>query len=171
MRIYDRVQELETLREIEIASAESAQMTIIVGRRRVGKTTLLRNAFTATPMLYFFIGRKNEILLCEEFVEEIESKLGEAFGHFTSFAQLFKVLMQLSFRKNFTLIIDEFQEFKSINPSLFSDMQNIWDANKEESRMNLVICGSIYSMMKQIFENSKEPLYGRATARMHIRPF
>lgn len=171
MRFYDRVQELETLREIEVASAESAQMTMIVGRRRVGKTTLLRNAFTATPMLYFFIGRKNEILLCEEFVEEIESKLGEAFGHFTSFAQLFKVLMQLSFRKNFTLIIDEFQEFKSINPSLFSDMQNIWDANKEESRMNLVICGSIYSMMKQIFENSKEPLYGRATARMHIRPF
>lgn len=171
MRFYDRVQELETLREIEVASAESAQMTMIVGRRRVGKTTLLRNAFTVTPMLYFFIGRKNEILLCEEFVEEIESKLGEAFGHFTSFAQLFKVLMQLSFRKNFTLIIDEFQEFKSINPSLFSDMQNIWDANKEESRMNLVICGSIYSMMKQIFENSKEPLYGRATARMHIRPF
>lgn len=171
MRFYDRVQELETLREIEVASAESAQMTMIVGRRRVGKTTLLRNAFTITPILYFFIGRKNEILLCEEFVEEIESKLGEAFGHFTSFAQLFKVLMQLSFRKNFTLIIDEFQEFKSINPSLFSDMQNIWDANKEESRMNLVICGSIYSMMKQIFENSKEPLYGRATARMHIRPF
>lgn len=171
MRFYDRVQELETLREIEIASAESAQMTMIVGRRRVGKTTLLRNAFTVTPILYFFIGRKNEILLCEEFVEEIESKLGETFGHFTSFAQLFKVLMQLSFRKNFTLIIDEFQEFKSINPSLFSDMQNIWDANKEESRMNLVICGSIYSMMKQIFENSKEPLYGRATARMHIRPF
>lgn len=171
MRFYDRVQELETLREIEVASAESAQMTMIVGRRRVGKTTLLRNAFTVTPILYFFIGRKNEILLCEEFVEEIESKLGEAFGHFTSFAQLFKVLMQLSFRKNFTLIIDEFQEFKSINPSLFSDMQNIWDANKEESRMNLVICGSIYSMMKQIFENSKEPLYGRATARMHIRPF
>lgn len=171
MRFYDRVQELETLREIEIASAESAQMTMIVGRRRVGKTTLLRNAFTVTPILYFFIGRKNEILLCEEFVEEIENKLGESFGHFTSFAQLFKVLMQLSSRKNFTLIIDEFQEFKSINPSLFSDMQNIWDANKEESRMNLVICGSIYSMMKQIFENSKEPLYGRATARMHIRPF
>lgn len=171
MRFYDRTQELETLQEIEAASAESAQMTMMVGRRRVGKTTLLRNAFTITPVLYFFIGRKNEILLCEEFVEEIENKLGESFGHFTSFAQLFKILMQLSQRKNFTLIIDKFQEFKSINPSLFSDMQNIWDANKEKSRINLVICGSIYSMMKQIFENSKEPLYGRATARMHIRPF
>lgn len=143
MRFYDRTQELETLREIEAASAESAQMTMMVGRRRVGKTTLLRNAFTTTPVLYFFIGRKNEILLCEEFVEEMENKLGEVFGHFASFSQLFKVLMQLSERKNFTLIIDEFQEFKNINPSLFSDMQNIWDANKEKSRMNLVICGSI----------------------------
>lgn len=171
MKFYDRVQELETLREIESMSAESAQMTMMVGRRRVGKTTLLRNAFIATPVLYFFIGRKNEVLLCEEFTDEVETKLGESFGHFNSFAQLFKVLMQLSKRLNFTLIIDEFQEFKNINPALFSDMQNIWDANKEESRLNLVICGSIYSMMKQIFENSKEPLYGRATARMHIRPF
>lgn len=171
MKFYDRVQELSTLREIEAMSAESAQMTMMVGRRRVGKTTLLRNAFITIPVLYFFIGRKNEILLCEEFTEEIETKLGETFGSFNSFAQLFKALMQLSKRKNFTLIIDEFQEFKSISPSLFSDMQNIWDANKEESRINLVICGSIYSMMKHIFENSKEPLYGRATARMHILPF
>jgi len=171
MNFYDRKQELEILREIETMSAESAQMTMMVGRRRVGKTTLLRNAFVTTPVLYFFIGRKNEILLCEEFTEEIETKLGESFGRFNSFAQLFKVLMQLSKRKNFTLIIDEFQEFKIINASLFSDMQNVWDANKEESRMNLVICGSVYSMMKQIFENSKEPLYGRVTARIHIRPF
>ncbi|WP_455672356.1 ATP-binding protein [Phocaeicola sp.] len=171
MKFYDRVQELEILHEIEALSNEYAQMTMIVGRRRVGKTTLLRKAFTKTPVLYFFIGRKNEILLCEEFVEEIETKLGETLGAFTSFAQLFKVLMQLSQRKNFTLIIDEFQEFKNINPSLFSDMQNIWDTYKEGSRINLAICGSIYSMMKQIFENSKEPLYGRATTKMQIRPF
>lgn len=171
MKFYDRIQEIEMLRDIETMSTEYAQMTIMVGRRRVGKTTLLRKAFTLTPVLYFFIGRKNEILLCEEFVEEVEVKLGETLGHFTTFAQLFKVLMQLSKRKNFTLIIDEFQEFKNISFSLFSDMQNIWDANKEESRMNLIICGSIYSMMKQIFENSKEPLYGRATTRIHLRPF
>ena len=59
------------------------------------------------------------------------------------------------------MIIDEFQEFRNLNPSVFSDMQNIWDSIKEESKINLVLCGSIYSMMKQIFENAKEPLYGR----------
>ncbi len=87
MKFYDRTQELADLRETEKMSAESAQMTMMVGRRRVGKTTLLRNAFTQTSVLYFFIGRKNEILLCEEFREEMENKLGETFGHFTSFSQ------------------------------------------------------------------------------------
>jgi len=69
------------------------------------------------------------------------------------------------------LIIDEFQEFGKINNSLFSEMQNIWDSYKNESKLNLVLCGSIYSMMKKIFENSKEPLFGRATSRLHIKPF
>lgn len=171
MKFYDRKREIEMLQEIEELSSEYAQMTMMVGRRRIGKTTLLKHAFVKTPVLYFFVGRKNEVLLCEEFVSEVEMKLGEFLGHFVHFSQLFKVLMQLSKRLNFTLIIDEFQEFRSLAPSVFSDMQNIWDAGKEESKMNLVLCGSIYSMMKQIFENAKEPLYGRATSRIHLKPF
>ena len=77
----------------------------------------------------------------------------------------------LSKERNFTLIIDEFQEFSNLNKSVFSDMQNIWDSFKDQSRINLILCGSIYSMMKRIFENSKEPLFGRATSRLIIRPF
>lgn len=50
-------------------------------------------------------------------------------------------------------------------------MQNIWDSSKDNSKINLILCGSIYSMMERIFGNSKEPLFGRATARMIVRPF
>ena len=71
----------------------------------------------------------------------------------------------------FTLIVDEFQEFANLNSSIFSDIQNIWDSYKEKSKMNLIFCGSIYSIMKRIFENAKEPLYGRATSKMVIKPF
>ena len=108
MKFYDRKREIEILQEIEELSSEYAQMTMMVGRRRIGKTTLLKNAFVKTPVLYFFVGRKNEVLLCEEFVNEVEIKLHETLGQFTSFSQLFKVIMQLSKRLNFTLIIDEF---------------------------------------------------------------
>lgn len=171
MKFYNRTSELATLNKIEQMSASNAQMTMIVGRRRVGKTTLLKHAFVNTPVLYFFVAKKNEILLCEELTREIEEKLNEKLGNFIHFADLFKVIMQLSNRINFTLIIDEFQEFKNINASIFSDMQNIWDSNKDESHINLITCGSIYSIMKLIFENSKEPLYNRATSKMIIKPF
>lgn len=171
MKFYNRQKEITALREIETNSNEFAQMTVMVGRRRVGKTTLLKRAFEKTPTLYFFVAKKNEVLLCDEFTLEIENKLSVSFGHFHSFAELFKALMILSKEKNFTLIIDEFQEFISLNKSIFSDMQNIWDSLKDQSHINLILCGSIYSMMKRIFENAKEPLFGRATSRMIIKPF
>jgi AAA+ ATPase superfamily predicted ATPase len=171
MKFYNRTSEIATLQSLEQASIETAQMTMMVGRRRVGKITLLKNAFNATPFLYFFVAKKNEILLCEEFSQEITEKLGIPIGKYSSFSELFKAVMQLSQRINFTLVIDEFQEFRTVNSSIFSDMQNIWDSMKDNSKINLILCGSIYSMMKRIFENSKEPLFGRATARMIIKEF
>ncbi len=171
MKFYNRVSEIAALQEIERISAETAQMTMMVGRRRIGKTTLLKKAFKATPFLYFFIAKKNEVLLCDEFSREINEKLGFPIGNFTNFSDLFRAVMLLSQRINFTLVIDEFQEFRNINSSIFSDMQNIWDSTKENSQINLVLCGSIYSMMKRIFESSKEPLFGRATSRMIVKPF
>ena len=170
MKFYDRTAEMATLQSVEQASAETAQMTMMVGRRRVGKTTLLKNAFE-TPFLYFFVAKKNEVLLCEEFSKEINEKTGIPMGRYANFAELFRAVMQLSQRMKFTLVIDEFQEFRTVNSSIFSDMQNIWDSTKDSSKINLILCGSIYSMMKRIFEHSKEPLFGRATARVMIKTF
>lgn len=79
--------------------------------------------------------------------------------------------MQIAKRRHFTLVFDEFQNFKYVNESFFSDMQNVWDANKQDARINLIICGSLYSMMTKIFEDRKEPLYGRATSRIRLREF
>lgn len=171
MKFYNRKSECETLREIEGYSAKNAQMTVMVGRRRVGKTTLLKYAFKDTPVLYFFVAKKNEVLLCDEFVSEIKDKLGISLGGFNSFAKLFESIMVQAKNKNFTLIIDEFQEFSNLNSSVFSEMQNIWDSYKNDSKINLVLCGSIYSMMRKIFEHSKEPLFGRATAKITLKPF
>ena len=86
-----------------------------------------------------------------------------------TFKELFGYLMNLSKTVHFTLIIDEFQEFHSVNPAIYSDMQHIWDSQKEASKINLILCGSVYPMMKKIFEQSREPLFGRATQRMHVK--
>jgi AAA+ ATPase superfamily predicted ATPase len=111
-------------------------------------------------------------LLCEEYIEEIQQKLNtRVYGTIRNFKDIFAWLMDLSQTRHFTLIIDEFQEFYYKNASIYSEMQNIWDSKKEGSHINLVLCGSVYSLMKRIFENSKEPLFGRATARLHIKQF
>jgi hypothetical protein len=173
MKFCDREKELELLGSIKKRSVTNAQMTIVVGRRRIGKTSLLKKSIeNEVDAIYLFVTRKSEILICDEFKEEVERKLGvRIFGSVTKFKDLFHYLMELSETKNFTLIIDEFQEFNLINPSVYSEMQNIWDSYKDKSKINLILCGSIYSMMKKIFENSKEPLFGRATERIHLKTF
>lgn len=50
-------------------------------------------------------------------------------------------------------------------------MQKIWDLNHSESRINLVVCGSVYSMMTKIFRDSKEPLYNRQNRFMNVKAF
>ncbi len=171
-KFYNREEEIEYLEKIEDRSKQMAQMTVMVGRRRIGKTTLLKKAFAEKRSLYLFVERKNEALLCEEFVSEIENQLQiNVFGQLNTFKDVFGFLMNLSQHENFTLIIDEFQEFKNINPGIFSEMQNLWDSMKENSKINLILCGSIYSMMTNIFENNKEPLFGRATAKINLKAF
>ena len=172
MKFYNRESELALLRQAEESSRQTAHMTFVVGRRRIGKTSLLVEAYRLSDFLYFFIAKKSEGLLCAEFAEEITEKLGvPVFGELRTFKEVFGYLMELSKTRHFTLVIDEFQEFRSVNASVFSEMQKIWDAAKDQSKMNLVLCGSVYSMMSRIFEHSKEPLFGRATGRLHVRGF
>ena len=171
MKFYDRTKELEALRKIEQLSATSAQMTVMTGRRRIGKTTLIKTAITKIPFVYFFVGKKSETLLCAELAEIIRETLGEDLGDFSSFPRLLGAILSIAKRRNFTLVFDEFQNIAYTRASIFSDIQDVWDSNKGESHINLVICGSLYSKMKQIFEDKEEPLYGRATARFKIRPF
>jgi len=170
MKFYNREKEIKNLKNIEQASKESAKMTIIVGRRRIGKTTLIKEAYP--QKLYLFVSKKNEALLCEEFIKIVEQQLEvKIFGEMKKFRELFEYLMELSTKRAFTLIIDEFQEFLTVNKSLYSDMQNIWDSYKDRSQMNLVLSGSIYSLMKRIFEDRKEPLFGRANNKMELKAF
>ena len=171
LKFYNREKEIATLREIEDRSQTWAQMTMLIGRRRVGKTALLRNAFTSNKVLYFLVTKNMEVLLCDEFVRVANEKLSLSLGSYQSFAKLLKALLIQSKTQHFTLIVDEFQDLAKINPAIFSEIQNCWDWHKDESNINLIFCGSIYSMMKKIFEHSKEPLFGRLTARMDLKPF
>ncbi len=170
MKFHNREKELQNLRAIEEASKESSKMTVVVGRRRIGKTTLIKKAYS--DRVYLFVSKKNEALLCDEFVTIIQDVLSvKIFGEVKTFKELFEYLMELSKTRHFTLVIDEFQAFLHINDTVYADMQNIWDSYKDSTKINLVLSGSIYSLMKKIFEDKKEPLFGRANNKIHLKPF
>ena len=172
MRFFDRTEEIASLREIRGMSRDNAQFTVVTGRRRIGKTSLVWKAYEDEPILYFFVARKAEGDLCEDYRLEIENKLGiPIMGRAERFVDMFEFLMKLSMERPITLFIDEFQEFFRVNKSVYSDMQRIWDIYCPKARMNLVVCGSIYSMMTKIFKDKREPLYNRQTRFMTVRPF
>jgi len=173
MKFYNRTSELAELKRIrELSFNDHSRLTVVTGRRRIGKTSLVMRSVEGTPTVYLFVGRKNEATLCAEFIPLIANVLGTYVpGEIKTFRSLFQYMMEVSVNRPFNLVIDEFQEFYNINESVYSDMQNIWDQYRKKSRMNLIVSGSIYSLMQKIFQNSKEPLFGRADNIIKLSAF
>ena len=71
MRFYGREQEIAFLRETRGTAERVARFTVVTGRRRIGKTTLIKEAYKDELFVYFFVARKAESDLCEVYLEEI----------------------------------------------------------------------------------------------------
>ena len=172
MKFYNREKEIKKLLEIKEQSKKNAQFSVVIGRRRIGKTQLLLKSYENTKFLYFFVAKKSEVILCQDFLQELKEKLNlPILGEVNSFSVLFEYIVQLSYEQNITLIIDEFQEFFTVNPSVYSDMQRIWDLHKDKAKLNLIVSGSVISLMYKIFENYKEPLFGRTNHFIKLQAF
>jgi AAA+ ATPase superfamily predicted ATPase len=171
MLFFDRKTELGILSRIAKQSKRSACFTMLVGRRRIGKTMLLLKYAEKQKFLYLFVSRNSESVLCRQFQKQAAAIGINIFGEITNFRDLFEQLLLYAKTTNYTLVIDEFQEFENINKAIFSQIQELWDKYKNSIKLNFIACGSIYSLMTNIFENQKEPLFGRLTSKIIIKPF
>lgn len=173
MKFYNRETEVKQLQNIrQAAYEEHSRFSVVVGRRRIGKTSLILRAMEGEEaLIYLFVGRQNEADLCKSFGEEIASKLGIFVPSISSFGDMFRFLMERGREQKFTLVVDEFQEFMNLNNTIFSDIQNYWDRYRTQSNINFIVSGSIYSLMTKIFRDKKEPLFGRADLMLKLNPF
>ncbi|MDD2423050.1 MAG: AAA family ATPase, partial [Candidatus Cloacimonetes bacterium] len=100
----------------------SSRLTVITGRRRIGKTRLIQQFSTNYESLYFFISRKSEEILCEEFMGYIEETLKvKSYGKIDRLIDIFRLLFDLDRKRSLIIVIDEFQELLQINPAFLSD--------------------------------------------------
>lgn len=172
MRFYDRERELARLGEIASLSEEAAHLMVITGRRRVGKTQLVRQfAEGREDFLYFFVSKKKPLVLLDEFRELLAAKapLLKTAG-FASFGDFFTAVFYLMQERPLFVVFDEFQNFQQVEPSVFSVLQDLWDRNKDRAKGAIVCIGSVQTLMREIFQGAKEPLFGRATARQYVEP-
>ena len=174
MKFYDREKELEVLRTNWDQTNDRGRLTVLIGRRRIGKTTVLRKSAddAGQPMLYLYVSKDNEKVLTVKFQDAAEQALGmQIFGRLETFAQFFEQVLKYGLQHHFTLVFDEFQNFIKVNPAIPGHIQDLWDRYHENVKVNMVACGSIYNMMYKLFDNEDEPLYGRQDCRMNMLPF
>ena len=172
MKFFGREDEIRELRRIRERSRTSARFTIITGRRRVGKTELVKKAMEDEPYLYFYITKKAQPELCEEFRQIVEKVLGVPFpGRVERFSDVLKFIFDRAVDHPLTLFIDEFQDFLKIDETIIGDFAREWDGYHSRAKINLVVCGSIDRLMGKIFKDDQGPLFGRNTAEFRIEPF
>ena len=149
-------------------SSDDAQLVVIYGRRRIGKSTLIRQVLKESD-IYFLAHLSNAILQREQFAEAIAEQItGFNDVIYPSWESLFSNLRN-SLRKPLTICIDEFPYLVKKSPELPSLIQKIFDEPADRS-YHLVLCGSSQQMMQGLVLDSSAPLYGRANQILKINP-
>ncbi len=166
-----REQELTLLRKELIANRPS--LLVIYGRRRVGKSELIREATKDTPCVLYQATRVTAALNLEALKAEIDRALG-ADDLLRSAGDWLGVLAWLARKAEtlpgLTLVLDEFPYLADAEPGLPSIIQKFWDSGAAiAGHMNLVLCGSMIAHMEDLLAE-RNPLYGRKTLAMDVGP-
>jgi len=167
MEFQNRKNELQAIRNLGQLSEEHAHMLVMFGRRRVGKTRLIIESMDS---IYFFVDKKTSSLLLREYSDILKTELSGFVPEFSNWDDLVRFLFEYSKENHLKIVFDEFQNFTYVDPVIFSIFQKYWDMYHDHTPILLVFVGSYIGLMKKIFINAKEPLYGRATSRIDLKP-
>lgn len=165
MKFVDRIEESERLTKALVGDRTS--FVVVYGRRRLGKSTLLKRVLTAKDVYY--LADQTEAIHQREVLAKMISHVISGFDKvvYPDWDSLFDALNQRIDRK-ITLCIDEFPYLVSSCPELPSILQKKLDS--KELKYNLIVCGSSQQLMYGLVLDSTSPLYGRAGVILKIAP-
>ncbi len=151
----------------------TAELVILYGRRRVGKTELVLNFSRDKPHIYFLADRRPELQLIQELKLSMSRYLNnESFAKLavTDWVELFEEFTKWNKNKHAVIAIDEFPVLIESNPAITSIFQKIWDQNPKNTCTMLILLGSSIAMMETEVLDYRSPLYGRRTGQWKLEP-
>lgn len=171
--------ERELKRLNKLYQSNSFQMVIMYGRRRVGKTTLIRQFIKDKPAIYSqgiqTIARQNLALFSTDiFTFTKQHGINTAISQFANYRDAFAYIESIAseLKEKLILVLDEYPYFAQSDPAISSELQAAIDhIYQNKNNIMLILCGSSMSFMEHQVLGVQSPLYGRRTAQFKIRPF
>ena len=173
-KFINRKKELETLRKEY--NRKEASFVVIYGRRRVGKTSLIKEFCKDKRKIMFLATEESESENRTAFKETVAEALDDSLlreAQINRWETIFERIAKEcgSSKERLILVMDEFQYLGKANPAFPSILMKIWDEKLKEQNIMLILCGSLIHMMTSQVLNYDSPLYGRRTAQFKIHPF
>lgn len=170
MKFIGRQNELSKL---DAEYSRDSSFVVVYGRRRVGKTTLIKEFLKKKTAFYFLATEELESQSMKRLAGVVarttrNSLLQRAI--FTDWMDLFQVIAEYRPGEKKVLVIDEFPYLVKTNPAYPSILQNAWDEVLKDSHVMLILAGSLIGMMQKYALSYDSPLYGRRTAQMRLMP-
>ena len=170
MKFIDRKREISTL-EKEYNRENS--FVVLYGRRRTGKTTLIKEFIRDKNAFYFFADKQNESLQINRFKNQLAEHFKDEFLkkiEINDWDTIFDYFINKIGNEKFVLVIDEFQYLCLMNKGFSSIFQRIYDEKIVSKNIMVILCGSLISMMYSEVLSYDSPLYGRRTAQIKLQP-
>jgi len=161
---YDRQQEFQLL-EMQYRSGQ-AELFVLYGRRRVGKTELLTHFCKGKRHIFFVADLNAEPNLRAGFSRVVNTELfgaQAAGGVYATWEEIFLLLAQHAQTERLVVVLDEFTYLVAAHSPLASLLQRLWDSDLRHSQLMLILCGSYVGIMEEAVLGYKAPLYGRRT--------
>jgi uncharacterized protein len=167
----NRVSELALLEKHY--SSKQAELFVLYGRRRVGKTELLAHFCEGKPHVFFVADQVSEQVLRENFSAVMnEAVFGpdQVNAVYNTWDDVFNTLASQTKSQRLIVVIDEFPYLVGAYPALASILQRLWDRSLKNSQIMLILNGSYIGMMEETILGYQAPLYGRRTAQYLLEP-
>ncbi|MCH7661117.1 MAG: ATP-binding protein [Euryarchaeota archaeon] len=160
----DRTQELDRLQSLY--SSDVAELAVIYGRRRLGKTELVKQSLGERDDVVLYQARqKTQALQLKQFV----TAASETFPGIERIRAEWEALLGYLAEQDAVIVLDEFHYLVEQDPSLPSVLQALYDHELDDSSATIVLVGSSISMMEEAALLGNSPLYGRASTKLDIR--